>query len=140
MKKDELFNAFELVNNAKLTKLDDDDKFRVIKACRTMKPIVDELKEFGVDARKKLADENHDKMVDVFNDWRKDMQEPTDEQKSAIEYVNEYTKKVNECLSDELNKDVESTWEKLSEDGLKKFVASNDWNVQQTISVMGLFE
>ena len=27
-----------------------------------------------------------------------------------------------------------------SEEELKKFVASNDWNVQQTIAVMGLFE
>ena len=140
MKKVDILNAYGLVNEAKLTKLEDSDKFVVIKACKVMKPIVEDFQGFEQDARKKLADENHDEMVEVFNEWRKEAKEPNDEQKKAIEYLNEYSKKINECLYEEVNKEVEQTWEKLSEDGLKKFVASNDWNVQQTISVMGLFE
>lgn len=140
MKKVDILNAYALVNEAKLTKLEDSDKFVVIKACKVMKPIVEDLQGFEQDAKKKLAADDHDKMVEVFNEWRKEAKEPNDEQKKAIEYLNEYSKKVNECLYEEFNKDVEATWEKLSEDGLKKFVASNDWNVQQTISVMGLFE
>ena len=140
MKKEDILKGYAIVNDAKLTKLDDIAKFKVIKACKVMKPIVEDLQGFEQDAKKKLADENHDKMVEVFNEWRKEAKDPNDEQKKAIEYLNEYSKKVNECLNEELNKDVEATWEKLSEDGLKKFVASNDWNVQQTIYVMGLFE
>lgn len=140
MKKEDIFNSYALLDVAKLTKLEDSDKFVVIKACKAMKPIYEELQSFKQDTLKKLADENHDKMVEVFEEWRSNIQEPTDEQKEAIKYVNKYTNNVNECLSEEFNKEVEQTWEKLSEDGLKKFVASNDWNVQQTISVMGLFE
>ena len=140
MKKVDIFNSYALLDVAKLTKLEDSDKFVVIKACKAMKPIYEELQSFKQDTLKKLADENHDKMVEVFEEWRKELKEPNDEQKEAIKYVNKYTNNVNECLSEEFNKEVEQTWEKLSEDGLKKFVASNDWNVQQTISVMGLFE
>lgn len=139
MKKEDVLKGYGLVNEAKLTKLEDSDKFVVIKACKVMKPIVEDLQSFEQDVKKKLAADDHDKMVEVFNEWRKELKEPTEEQKKAIEYVTDYTNKVNECLSEELNKEVEE-WEKLSEDSLKKFVASNDWNVQQTISVMGLFE
>lgn len=140
MKKVDILNAYGLVNEAKLTKLDDIAKFKVIKACKVMRPIVEDFQGFEQDAKKKLAADDHDKMVEVFNEWRKELKEPNDEQKEAIKYVNKYTNNVNECLYEELNKDVEATWEKLSEEGLKKFVASNDWNVQQTIYVMGLFE
>lgn len=140
MKKVDILNAYALVNEAKLTKLEDIAKFKVIKACKVMRPIVEDFQGFEQDVNKKLADENHDKMVEVFNEWRKEVKEPNDEQKKAIGYLNEHRKKVEECLSEELNKDVEATWEKLSEEELKKFVASNDWNVQQTIAVMGLFE
>lgn len=139
MKKEDVLKGYALVNEAKLTKLEDSDKFVVIKACKVMKPIVEDLQGFEQDVKKKLAADDHDKMVEVFNEWRKELKEPTEEQKKAIEYVTDYTNKVNECLSEELNKEVEE-WEKLSEDSLKKFVASNDWNVQQTIYVMGLFE
>jgi hypothetical protein len=140
MKKVDIYNVYALVDVAKLTKLEDGDKFKVIKACKVMKPIYEELHNFRQDTLKKLADENHDKMVEVFEEWRSNLKNPNDEQKKSIEYINEYNKKVDECLSEEFNKEVEVTWEKLSEDGLKKFVASNDWNVQQTIAVMGLFE
>ena len=140
MKKEDVLKGYGIVNDAKLTKLDDIAKFKVIKACKVMKPIVTELQDFEKDAREKLKGEEHDKMVEVFNEWLKEEKKPTDEEKKAIEYLNEYTKKVNECLHEEFNKDVEATWEKLSEEELKKFVASNDWNVQQIISVMWLFE
>lgn len=139
MKKVDILKGYGLVNEAKLTKLEDSDKFVVIKACKVMKPIVEDLQGFEQDVKKKLVADDHDKIVEVFNEWRKELKEPTEEQKKAIEYVTDYTNKVNECLSEELNKEVEE-WEKLSEDSLKKFVASNDWNVQQTIAVMGLFE
>lgn len=140
MKKEDILKGYAIVNEAKLSKLDDIAKFKVIKACKEMKPIVTELQEFEKDAREKLKGDEHDKMVEVFNEWLKEEKKPTDEEKKAIEYLNEYSKKVNECLYEEFNKVVDATWEKLSEEELKKFVASNDWNVQQTIVVMGLFE
>jgi hypothetical protein len=43
MKKMDVLNAYPLINEAKLTKLEDEAKFKVIKACKEMKPIVVEL-------------------------------------------------------------------------------------------------
>ena len=140
MKKEDILKGYAIVNDAKLTKLDDIAKFKVIKDCKVMRPIVEDLRAFAADAQKKLEGEGHDKYQAIFAEWHNNgRQKPTDEEVEAIMYVGEYNAKVEECMKEELDKEVES-WEKLSEEELKKFVASNDWNVAQTIAVMTLFE
>lgn len=143
MKKEDVLKGYAIVNDAKLTKLDDIAKFKVIKACKVMKPIVTELQDFEKDAREKLKGENHEAMIKQAEQWREEGENTTltiDERKALNKYFEEYNEKVTKCLVDELQSDLDATWEKLSEEELKKFVASNDWNVQQTIAVMGLFE
>lgn len=63
MKKVDILNAYSLINEAKLTKLEDEAKFKVIRACKEMKPIVEELQEFEKDARKKLEGEDHENII-----------------------------------------------------------------------------
>lgn len=143
MKKEDILKGYGIVNDAKLTKLDDIAKFKVIKACKEMKPIVTELEEFEKDAREKLKGDKHDAMIKQAEQWKYEGENTTlsiDERKALNKYFEDYNEKVFNCLVDELKSEYDATWEKLSEEELKKFVASNDWNVQQTISVMGLFE
>lgn len=143
MKKEDVLKGYGIVNEAKLTKLDDIAKFKVIKACKVMRPIVTELQDFEKDAREKLKGENHEAMIKQAEQWREEGENTTltiDERKALNKYFEDYNNKVVKCLADELQSEIDATWEKLSEEELKKFVASNDWNVQQTIYVMGLFE
>ena len=139
----DVLNAYPLINEAKLTKLEDEAKFKVIKACKEMKPIVVELQEFEKDARKKLEGENHEDIINKAQKWQQegDASDLSLEDKKIInEYLTTYSNKISECLKDELNKSLELTYEKLTKDELKKFVASNDWTVDQTIAVMNVFE
>lgn len=139
----DVLNAYPLINEAKLTKLEDEAKFKVIKACKEMKPIVVELQEFEKDARKKLEGENHEDIINKAQKWQQegDASDLSLEDKKIInEYLTTYSNKISECLKDELNKPLELTYEKLTKDELKKFVASNDWTVDQTIAVMNVFE
>ena len=136
MKKQDVMVGYQLINGAKLTKLEDEAKFKVIKVCKQMKPIVEDIQEFVKDAREKLKGENHEAMEALERKENK-----TDEElKTLNEYSQEYTGKVDKCVYDELNTEVELGYDKLTEDEVKKLVSSNDWNVAQTIAVMTLFE
>ena len=57
MKVVESSNACELIKKSKLTKMDDKDKFLVIKAIRSLKPISIEYQDFIKDAQEKIAAE-----------------------------------------------------------------------------------
>ena len=70
MKKEDILKGYAIVNEAKLSKLDDIAKFKVIKACKEMKPIVAELQEFEKDAREKLKGEEHDAMIKQAEQWK----------------------------------------------------------------------
>lgn len=139
----DVLNAYPLINEAKLTKLEDEAKFKVIKACKEMKPIVVELQEFEKDARKKLEGENHEDIINKAQKWQQegDASDLSLEDKKIInQYLATYSNKISECLKDELNKSLEFTYEKLTKDELRKFIASNDWTVDQAIAVMSAFE
>ena len=143
MKKKDILNSFALINEAKLTKLEDETKFKIIKACRAMRPIVDDLKKFEEDARKKLAAENHDEIIEKAQKWQEEKENTTLSTEDRIQinnYLIQYSANVSKCLSDELESEIDITYEKLNEDELKKFVASNDWNVQQVVAVITVLE
>lgn len=143
MKKKDILNSFALINEAKLTKLEDETKFKIIKACRAMRPIVDDLKKFEEDARKKLAAENHDEIVEKAQKWQEEKENTTLSTEDRIQinnYLIQYSANVSKCLNDELESEIDIAYEKLNEDELKKFVASNDWNVQQVVAVITVLE
>lgn len=143
MKKKDILAAYALVNNAKLTKLEDDGKFKVIKALKEMKPIVEDFQDFEKDARKKLEGENHEELVGKAQKWQEDGENTTltiKERKALDKYFAEYNDKVVACLKEEMEKDVNTNYAKLSEEELKKFIASNDWKVNETISVMDVLQ
>ena len=57
MKTIEITNIFAVLNEAKLTKMEDADKFKVIKALRAIKPIAKGYEDFVEDAKNKLKGE-----------------------------------------------------------------------------------
>lgn len=143
MKKVDILTAYALVNGAKLTKLEDEAKFKVIKACKAMKPIVEELEAFEKDAREKLKGEKHEEYLKLAQKWQEEGEKTTltiEERKELNEYFGEYNKKVQACVNDEFESEVTLDYERLTSDEVKKLVSSNDWNVAQTIAVMAVVE
>ena len=144
MKTIEITNIYAVLNEAKLTKMEDADKFKVIKALRVIKPIAKGYEDFIEEAKNQLKGDDHDKMTKKAQDWNKDnqgkkvgelTQEQIDELNAINTYFAEYNKRVETCLKEEAGKEVELTYDKLSEEAFSKLVASNDWTCGQIMAL-----
>ena len=144
MKTIEITNIYAVLNEAKLTKMDDADKFKVIKALRVIKPVAKGYEDFVEDVKNKLKGDDHDKMTEKAQAWNKDnqgkkvnelTQEQIDELNTINTYFAEYNKRVETCLKEEAEKEVELTFDKLSEEAFSKLVASNDWTCGQIMAL-----
>lgn len=142
MKKSEVLAIYEIVKAAKVTKMEDADKFKVVKALKTMKPVATDFDEFKKDALDKLKSEDHDAMTEKAQKWQSEGENTTlsvEERAELNKYFNEYNNKVLECVREEAEKDIELSIEKLNDESFQKFVASNDWNTEQALAIYELF-
>ena len=144
MKTIEITNIYVVLNEAKLTKMDDADKFKVIKVLRVIKPVAKGYKDFVEEVKNKLKGDDNDKMIEKAQAWNKDnqgkkvnelTQEQIDELNTINTYFAEYNKRVESCLKEEAEKEVELTFDKLNEEAFGKLVASNDWTCGQIMAL-----
>lgn len=144
MKTIEITNIYVVLNEAKLTKMDDADKFKVIKILRVIKPVAKGYEDFVEDVKNKLKADDHDKMTEKAQAWNKDnqgkkvnelTQEQIDELNALNTYFADYNKRVEACLKEEAEKEVELAFNKLSEEAFSKLVASNDWTCGQIMAL-----
>lgn len=136
MKTIDIVSAYRTINSAKLTKMDDADKYKVIKAIRAIKPIVESFDSFVSDARERLKPEDFADVQKKATQWQEEGENTTltvEERRQLNLYFAEYNKKVEECVKEESEKEHELAYERLSEDAFGKFMASNDWDVSTTI-------
>ena len=126
MKLGDMVFAFRLLNGAKLSKMDDVDKFKVIKATRAFRTTAKDFDEFLKDAQEKLKPENFEEMQESA----KNMKDLSEEDKAKVNtFFSDYQKKIELCIEEETKKDIETVFEKLSEDAFGKLVSSNDFTV-----------
>ena len=139
MKTINIVTAYRTINAAKLTKMDDADKYRVIKAIREMKPVVESFDSFVSDARERLKPEDFDTMQKKAEQWQKDGDATTltvEERVELNHHFEEYHEKVEECVREESEKEIELKFVRLSEEAFCKLMASNpDWDVKTTVQV-----
>ena len=143
MKTIDVVNAFAALNGAKLAKMEDKEKFTLIKAMKVMKPIKNDYEDFVKDAREKLKGDNHEDMVKRVEEWRTKHADtkPADftpaELKELNEintYFNDYNKKVEECVKDEARKDVSPDYARLAEGAFGRLLESNpDWTMDRIV-------
>lgn len=138
MNTEKIIFSYKLINEAKITKMEDGDKFKLIKAIRVLKPIVTSFEDFVKDAQEKLKDDNFEEMKSKASKWQEDGDKSTlsmEERKEVNSYFSEYYKKVNDCIKEEGDKEHEVTFEKLSEDAFGKFISSNDFKVDDIMKI-----
>lgn len=142
MKKAEVLAIYEIVKSAKLTKMDDADKFKVIKALKEMKPVAVDFDEFKKEALEKLKGEEHDDMVSKAQKWQNEGENTAltaEERINLNRYFQSYNTSVMECVREEAEKDIELNVGKLTDEAFEKMVASNDWSAEQALAVYELF-
>lgn len=135
---EKIVSAYNVLVDAKITKMDDADKFKVIKALKELKAVATDFEDFRTDARKKLEGEGHEEMIRKAQQWQAEGEKTTltEEERVAVnKYLVGYNSKVAECVAEEAGKEHELDFEALTEDAFVKLLGSNDWTARQIMEV-----
>lgn len=127
-----IVDAYKALGEAKVTKLEESEVIKVIKARKAMRPIAEEYDEFFKDCQEKFKPENWDELQQKIQQWQQEGEETTltEEERVAINKAAiEYQSKIANAIKHVENKEVEITLEKLSEDSIIKLVKYNDWPI-----------
>ena len=138
MKTKQVVEVYNTLSSAKLSKMEDKDKFLVIKAMRQLKPISTAYEEFVKDAQEKLKGDDFEDIQKKAQKWQEERENTSlslEERREINTYLNGYNNKVVECLKEEVEKDNELNYEKISEDAFGKLVSSNDFDVKTIMNL-----
>lgn len=136
--------VYNVLKNAALGKMESNDKFNVIKSIRVMKQVADEFESFRDSAREKLQGENHEDMMKLADQWRKEGDEKTSltiEQRIAVnQYFDKYGRELEQCLAEEADKEHELDIRTISESAFAKLIEANDrLTVEQIMLLQDVF-
>lgn len=120
--------TFRLINTAKLGKMEDAEKFQLIKAVRQLKKVATDFDDFLKDAQEKLKPEGFDAVAGKF-------QKRAELTHEESEMWNKYQKDISDCLKDEVEKEIELDFEPLNKDAVSRFVASNDFSINEIMAI-----
>lgn len=138
LKTSEIVSVYAILKDAKLTKMESTDKFKVLKVMRVMQPIADEWDSFIANVDKKLQKENHDEIIEKAKKWNSEGENTTLTNEEKIEinkYLFEFEQEKKSCLKDELEKEVELSFDKINESAFEKLIDSNDWEVIKMLAL-----
>ena len=133
MKTSDIVTLYQIIKSSHLTKCEDADKFLMIKNISTMKPVVTAFEDFRNEAQEKLKDDNFEKMQATAKKWQDEGEKTTLSDKGKIEvntYFFDYSQKIEACMKEESEKDIDIEIKKLSEKGFQNFIASNDFTLE----------
>ena len=145
IKTEKILSAYKVLSNAKYTKLDDADKVKVWKIARALKPIATKFEEDSKDAAEKFkpSDDFADRLQKA-QEYERMLHANADMVNSpmgAAEYgafVDEfqrYNQLVTNAVKEYADKEVEISFDGLSEDAFGKLMASNEWTMEQVIEI-----
>ena len=140
-----LLVVFNVLNTAKYGKLDDQDKIKVWKIARMMKPIATKFDEETKDAAEKMKPgddfdgrlqkaQEFERLRNTNGDMSKSPMGAAEYQEFIVEFKN-YQKLVSDAVKEYADKEVEIEFEPVSEEVFGKLMASNDWTVDQTTTL-----
>lgn len=123
MKVKEISGLFNILSKANLSKMDDADKYIVIKMLRKLRPIAEKFETDKKDAYERLRPDNWKEVSEAANKWREE-----NDSRALSEDEVSYILRVNECLADEKEREEDVDLPKLSEEAFQKLMAGNEWN------------
>lgn len=134
----QVVECYKTLGEAKVTKLEESEVIKVVKARKAMRPIVNEFEEFFKDAQEKAKPENYEKLAELNNhaveSWNADNSyKPTDEENKAIKVLIEAKVKERKMVQEEEIREVELELEsfKLKEDSATKILVENGWELKK---------
>lgn len=143
---EKVLTAFNVLKGASYQKMTDDNKIKLWKIARSMKPIATKFEDDSKDAAEKLKPEGLDEQLEKAKEYEAKKQKgDTDLPMTEAEYlafINGDWAKFNKLLAKAVKEfadaEVELEFDALSEDAFAKLMASNDWKVDQVMTVADL--
>ena len=129
-----IVEAYKILGEAKVSKLEEADVIKILKARKAMRPIAEEFEAFLKDAQEKFKPENWNEIQEKVAQWQKEGEKTTLSEEERIEINNAligYQSAINKAINEELGKKVEIGVEKLSEGSDVKLMSANDWTPNQ---------
>lgn len=129
----DIVSAYKALGEAKVTKLEESEVIKVVKARKAMRPIADEYDAFLKDCQEKLKPEGWDEIQKKLQQWQQEGENTTLTEAERIELnkaVIGYQKKIDAALKDELKREVELNIEPLKEESATKMLVENGWEVR----------
>lgn len=133
MKTIEAVRAYKIMKSSKLTKMEDADKMKFIKAMRVLRPISEEYDKDLEEGKKALQDDKFEEMQQKAAKHNEAIQNKTQdgllsfsELKELNDYFTNYEKSARELVKELDEKEITITIGRLNEAAFGKLVASND--------------
>lgn len=126
--------CYKTLGEAKVSKLEDSEVVKVVKARKAMRKVADEYDAFLKDAQEKFKPEDFEKHAERYNAVRGKILEgekykPTDEELESVKAIGECDRKINMAIGDELKREVEIEVEPLKEESATKLLTENGWEI-----------
>lgn len=148
IKTEKVLAAFRVLNTAKYSKMSDEDKIKVWKIARALKPVAEEFDDKTKDAAKKMMpSEDYSERLQKAQEFERMRNANEDMSKAPIgaaEYeaflkeFQGYNKLVTDAIKEFGDKDVEVEFEPLNDEAFGKLMASNDWTVEHVVELGSL--
>lgn len=136
--------VYDILNAAKYSKLNDDERIALWKITRAMKPVALKLKDDIQDAAQHMKpSDDFDHRLAIARQYEQTQRDGKEFDKLSkedydafIQEWREYSKLVDTAVKEFANEEVEIDIEPITEETLSRLMASNpDWNMGKTITV-----
>jgi len=145
IKTEKALAAFRVLNTAKYNKMTDEDKIKVWKIARALKPVADKFDDDSKDAAEKFkpTEDFAERLqkAQEFERKQKSGEDMTDSPMGAAEYgefikeFQQYNKTVADAIKEFADKEVELEFDVLTEESFGKLMASNEWDMSQVMAI-----
>ena len=137
-----IVSAYNVLGEANVSKLEESEVIKVVKARKAMRPIADEYDAFLKDCQEKFKPEDWDEIQNKLQQWQQEGENTTLTETERIELnkaVIGYQKKIDSALKDELKREVELNIEPLKEESATKLLIENGWELKKLDEVEVMF-
>ena len=134
----EVLNAYEILSKAKYQKLNEEDKIKIWKVQRNLKPVAKKFEEDKADATENLIPSDFIGRLSKAQEYEALKAQGKDELPlTSIEYINilkeikDYNALIAKALKDTGEKEVDVNFEPISEKAFGELMSSNDWSLKE---------
>lgn len=131
MKLKEAVNLYKALGDAKVSALSESDITIIVKTRKNLRTIAEDYEAFLKDCQDKFKPEDWDSIQEKLSKWQQEGENTSltiEERIEINKIVVDYQNKVSSAVKEELEKDIDITVEKLSDEAAVKLLKHNDWS------------